>query len=137
MRPSLLLALAFFCALVDHAQAANDHRTGCARFFNGQHLPNCKGQEGTSVWGTQQVAQASSRTGGYDLYPGGGSPGGVPAPGEIYHPYNEHSGGSNVGGEYPTGYGNPGGSSAGGSSVGGSSVGGSNPGGSNSAGSGP
>jgi hypothetical protein len=103
MRLSLLFALAFFSAQIHHAQAANDH------------------------W---KVAQASSRTGGYDLYPGGGSPGGVAIPGEIYHPYNEHSGGSNVGGEYLAGYGNPGGSSVGGSSVGGSNPGGSNPGGS-------
>jgi hypothetical protein len=40
MRPSFLLALAFFSAPVaffsaqiDHAQAANDHGMGCARFF--------------------------------------------------------------------------------------------------------
>ena len=51
MRPSLLLVLAFFSAPIDHAQAANDHRIGCARSF-------CKGDERTDVWGMQQVAQA-------------------------------------------------------------------------------
>jgi hypothetical protein len=76
MRSSLLLVLAFICALIDHAQAANDHRIGCALSY-GQDLPNCKGNGRTGVWGMQQVAQATSRTGGYDLYPGGGSPGGL------------------------------------------------------------
>jgi hypothetical protein len=64
MRLSLLFALAFFSAQIDHAQAANG--------------------------GKQQVAQASSRTGGYDLYPGGAYPGG-----------STNVGGSNPGGSSP------------------------------------
>jgi len=131
MRLSLLLTLTFFSAQIDRVQAANDHRIGFARFS--QELPNCKGKERTGVWGTQQFAQASSRTGGYDLYPSGGSPGGIPSPGEIYHG-NEYSGGTSQVGGYP-GYPSPGGSDVGGSNVGGSNVGGSNPGGSNPAGS--
>jgi hypothetical protein len=82
MRLSLLLALAFFCALIDHAQAANDH---------------------------QKVAQATSRTGGYDLYPGGGSPGGLAIPGDLYVPstparrYPPNVGGAFPGGTYSGG----------------------------------
>jgi hypothetical protein len=109
---------------IDHAPAADDHRVGCARFLYEQDLPNCKGEEGRDIGGTQQVAQASSRTGGYDLYPGGGSPGGIPSPGEIYQ--NEYSGGTYQGGEYP-----------GGAAPAGSDPGGSYPGGSQPAGNGP
>ena len=95
MRPSLLLALgffsapvAFFSAQIDHAQAANG--------------------------GKQQVAQATSRTGGYDLYPGGGSPGGLAIPGAAIPggmPTRRYA--PAVGGAYPGGV-NPGGAYTGG-----------------------
>jgi hypothetical protein len=126
MRPSLLLALAFFSALIDHAQAANDHHFGCVRFFYGQDLPNCKEEAGTGVRGTEQVAQATSRTGGYDRFPGGGSAGGIPSRGVIYHSIHEHSGATNRGGSDQGG-------SRGAPPPGGSNPGGSNPGGSNPA----
>ena len=124
MRPSLLLTLAFFSAQMDCTQAANDHRIGCARFFYGQDLPNCKGDERTGVWGTQQVAQATSRTGGYDLYPGGGSPGGLAIPGDLYVPGTPaRRYAPAVGGAYPGGV-NPGGAYTGGMYPGGTYPGG-------------
>jgi hypothetical protein len=127
MRPSLLLTLAFFCALIDHAQAANDPRIGCGRFF----------YEGTRVvGGAQRVAQATSRTGGYDLYPGGGSPGGIPSRGVIYHSMHEHSGGAYQSGGYPGGT-YPGGSNVGGSISAGAYPGGVDPGGTFPGGSSP
>jgi hypothetical protein len=107
MRPSLLLALAFFSAQIDLAQAPNDHRIGCARFSYEQDLPNCKGEERTGVRGTRQVAQASSRTGGFDVFPGGQAPGGIanqysPDVGGAY-PGGTYSGGQYPGGQYPGG----------------------------------
>jgi len=130
----LLLTLAFFSVQIDHAQAANDHRIGCARFFYEQDLANCKGEERTGVLGTQQVAQASSRTGGYDRFPGGGSPGGVPSPGHLYYRQYQrgetYSSGGSRGGTPPAG------SIPGGSFPGGSIPGGSHSGGLTSAGSG-
>jgi len=82
MRTCLLLTLAFISAQIDHAQAANDYL---------------------------KVAQASSRTGGYDVYPGGGSPGGLSVPGGT--PARRYA--PAVGGAYPGGV-NPGGTYTGG-----------------------
>ena len=124
MRPSFLLALSFFSAQIDHAQAANDHRIGCGRFFYQQDLSNSKRDERRGVWGAQQVAQASSRTGGYDLYPGGQSPGGLAVPGGM--PARRYA--PAVGGAYPGGV-NPGGAYTGGMYPGGTYPGGSRPGG--------
>ena len=119
MRPSLLLVLGFFSAQIDHAQAANDHRIGCARFYYGQDLPNGKGDERTGVWGTQQVAQASSRTGGFEPFPGYQSPGGLSVPGGT--PARRYA--PAVGGAYPGGV-NPGGTYTGGMYPGGTYPGG-------------
>ena len=98
MRLSLLFALAFFSAQIHHAQAANDH------------------------W---KVAQASSRTGGYDLYPGSQSPGGLAIPGELGVP------GAGPVRQYPPAVGGafPGGTYTGGQFPGGRYTGGQYPGG--------
>ena len=111
MRTSLLLALAFFSAQIDHAPPANDHRIGSARFLSKQDLPNCK-WEGS----TEQVAQASSRTGGV----GQSSIAGGISQGNVYPP--------NVGGAYTSGI-YPGGTFPGGTYRGGQFPGGTFPGG--------